>query len=58
MSGPYPVDMTSLGDALFVIAAYGGILGAVSLYAVTLVRRLRKAQESAAPPEERPEPGS
>jgi hypothetical protein len=31
------------GDWAFVAAAYGVILGGVALYAITLVRRLRRA---------------
>jgi hypothetical protein len=50
--------MIGVDDVVFVVAAYGAILGAVALYAVTLVRRLGRAQESAAAPEERPEPTS
>jgi hypothetical protein len=49
--------MTGVDDLLFIAAAYGAILGAVSLYAATLVRRLRRARESATA-EERPEPTS
>ena len=37
------------------VAAYGGILGAVAVYAVTLVRRLRRAQ-GGGQPEERSRP--
>jgi hypothetical protein len=48
--------MTGVDDIVFVVAAYGAILGAVVVYAVTLVRRLGRARESAAAPEERPEP--
>ena len=44
--------MTGVDDLVFVIAAYGGILGAVAAYAVTLTRRLRRAREAAAEPEE------
>jgi hypothetical protein len=32
------------GDWAFVAAAYGVILGGVGLYAITLVRRLRRAR--------------
>ncbi len=38
-------------DAFFVDAGYGVILGAVTTYAVTLVRRLRRAQEAGGPQE-------
>ena len=47
--------MSSVDDIVFVVAAYGAILGAVALYAVTLIRRLRRTGESAATSEERPE---
>lgn len=50
--------MTGVDDIVFIAAAYGAILGAVALYAVTLIRRLRRAQESAVTPEERPKPTS
>jgi hypothetical protein len=43
--------MIELGDLAFVVAAYGVILTAVSLYAVTLVRRLRRAQRAVTPGE-------
>jgi hypothetical protein len=51
--------MTGVDNLVFVVAAYGLILGAVAVYAMTLVRRLGRAREESAPtPEERPEPGS
>jgi hypothetical protein len=50
--------MTGVDDIVFIAAAYGAILGAVALYAVTLVRRLRQAQAPAVTPEERPQPTS
>ncbi len=49
--------MTGVDDLVFVVAGYGVILGAVAVYAGTLVRRLRRARESATA-EERPEPTS
>jgi hypothetical protein len=51
-----------MSDAVFVIAAYGVILGGLGLYTVTLWRRLRSAREAslrirreaeAAPPPDR-----
>jgi hypothetical protein len=47
--------MTGIDDLVFVAAAYGVILGAIAVYAVTLARRLRRAHdahEAAARPEE------
>ena len=41
------IDLGAVGDLGFVVAAYGVILGAVGLYAVTLARRLRRAREAA-----------
>ena len=41
------IDVGSLGDVAFVVAAYGVILGGVGLYAVSLARRLRRAQQAA-----------
>ena len=45
--------MTDLGvsDLVFVAVAYGVILGAVGLYAVSLVRRLRRARDASPPAE-------
>lgn len=43
-------------DVIYVVAAYGGILGAVAIYAFTLVRRLRRAQQAVAELEEIPTP--
>jgi hypothetical protein len=43
-----------MSDIEFVVAAYGVILGAVGLYAVGLLRRLRRARD-AAPPVDPPE---
>jgi hypothetical protein len=40
------IDSALLGDLAFVIAAYGLILGGVGLYAVTLARRLRRAERA------------
>lgn len=49
-----------IGDLGFVAAAYGVILGGVGLYAITLVRRLRRARgvplETDADPNPSPEP--
>lgn len=39
--------IATIPDAVFVVAAYGVILGAVALYALTLARRLRRAQRAA-----------
>lgn len=48
------------GDLGFVAAAYGVILGGVGLYAITLVRRLRRARgadlETNAEPDPSPSP--
>jgi hypothetical protein len=46
----------TVSDVVFVIAAYGVILGAIAIYAFTLVRRLRRAQQAAAELEETPTP--
>jgi hypothetical protein len=43
-------------DVIFVVAAYGVILSAVAIYAFTLVRRLRHAQQAVAELEETPTP--
>jgi CcmD family protein len=40
-----------IGDVIFVVSAYGVIFTAVAVYAVTLVRRLRRAERSAEPEE-------
>jgi hypothetical protein len=47
---------TAVPDALFVIAAYVVILGALAGYAATLVRRLRQAERVVPRPEEPAEP--
>lgn len=47
--------MSALG---FILAAYGAILGAVALYAATLLRRLRRARESMGSGEELAGPGA
>ena len=39
------IDPGAIGDLAFVIAAYGVILGGTGLYALTLARRLRGAQQ-------------
>jgi hypothetical protein len=44
--------VTGINDVVFVVAAYGVILGAVAAYAVSLMRRLRRAHEAAGEPEE------
>jgi hypothetical protein len=44
--------VTGVPDALFVIAAYVVILGAVAGYDFTLVRRLRRAERAAPRPGE------
>ena len=44
--------IASVPDAIFVVAAYGVILGGIALYAVTLVRRLRRAERAAGGTEE------
>ncbi|HEX5881315.1 MAG TPA: hypothetical protein VF468_23810 [Actinomycetota bacterium] len=44
--------ISTVPDAIFVVAGYGVILGAIALYAVTLVRRLRRAERAAGGPEE------
>ncbi len=44
--------MIGIGDLVFVVAAYVIILGSVALYAITLARRLRRAERAAAEPEE------
>jgi hypothetical protein len=44
--------MIGIGDLVFVVAAYVVILGAVALYALTLTRRLRRAERAAAGLEE------
>jgi hypothetical protein len=41
---------------MFVIAAYGVILGTIAIYAFTLIRRLRRAQQAAAELEGTPTP--
>jgi CcmD family protein len=41
-----------IGDVVFVISAYGVIFTAVTVYAVTLVRRLRRAERAAERSEE------
>jgi hypothetical protein len=38
------------GDLAFVAAAYGVILGAAAVYAITLAGRLRRARQAAADP--------
>jgi hypothetical protein len=43
---------TAVPDALFVVAAYVVILGAVAVYAFTLVRRLRRAERAVPGPGE------
>jgi CcmD family protein len=40
------------GDVIFVVSAYGVIFTAVTIYAVSLVRRLRRAERGDDPPEE------
>ena len=49
-------DVAALSDLAFVAAAYVVILGAVSLYAFTLARRLRRAERAAPGPGEPAEP--
>jgi hypothetical protein len=44
--------IATVPDAMFVVAGYGVILGGIALYAVTLVRRLRRAERAADGPEE------
>jgi hypothetical protein len=44
--------MIGIGDLVFVVAAYVVILGAVALYAITLARRLRRAEWAAIESEE------
>ena len=49
--------MSDVPDLAFVAAAYGVILTAVAVYAISLARRLRAARAAAAPPSDRPESG-
>ena len=42
--------MSDAPDLAFVAAAYGVILTAVAVYAITLARRLRAARAAASPP--------
>jgi CcmD family protein len=44
--------IASVPDAIFVVAGYGVILVGIAVYAVTLVRRLRRAERAAGGPEE------
>ncbi len=44
--------IATVPDAIFVVAGYGVILGGIALYAVTLFRRLRRAERAAGGPEE------
>ena len=44
--------IASVPDAIFVVAGYGVILGGIAIYAVTLGRRLRRAERAAGRPEE------
>jgi hypothetical protein len=46
------IDPAVLGDLAFVVAAYGVILGGVTAYAVTLLRRLRRAERAVPGPGE------
>jgi hypothetical protein len=46
----------NVSDVVFVISAYGVILGAIAIYAFTLIRRLRRAQQAATELEETPNP--
>lgn len=46
----------NVSDAVFVVSAYGVILGAITIYAFTLIRRLRRAQQATAELEETPTP--
>jgi hypothetical protein len=46
------IDPAVLGDLAFVASAYVVILGGVTLYAVTLARRLRRAERAAPRPGE------
>jgi hypothetical protein len=50
------IDLAVLGDLAFVAAAYGVILGGVGLYAITLARRLRRAERAVPRPGEPAEP--
>lgn len=42
------MSLPSIGDVVFVVAAYGVIFTAVAVYAATLVRRLHRAERDAA----------
>jgi hypothetical protein len=44
--------IATVPDVIFVVAGYGVILGAIALYAFTLVRRLRRAERARGRPEE------
>jgi hypothetical protein len=44
--------IAAVPDVVFVVAGYGVILGAIALYAFTLVRRLRRAERATGGPEE------
>ena len=44
--------IATVPDAIFVVAGYGVIMGGIAIYAVTLVRRLRRAEQAAGGPEE------
>jgi hypothetical protein len=48
--------ITTVPDALFVVAAYVVILGAMAGYAVTLARRLRRAERALPRPGEPADP--
>lgn len=50
------LDLIS-GDWAFVAAAYGVILGGIGLYAITLVRRFRRARGADPDPNAEPAPG-
>ena len=47
-----------MSDLWFVVAGYGVILGGLALYAVTLSRRLRRAEAEASQPPDEPRPGA
>ena len=49
------MSVEGVGDLVFVASAYGVILGAVALYAISLARRLRRAQRATAEEPGRPD---
>jgi hypothetical protein len=49
--------VSDVPDLAFVAAAYGVILTAVAVYAISLARRLRAARAAVTPRSDRPESG-